>query len=321
MFSEFELALAGAIDPPQSQSRPERADEYENDRQSFKRPRAPQRKQSDFVMTSAPSFSNSAFSNSASRMDSNVVQQSIQVDDEDDNNQLEERIRKLDADQRPIQSGPVKKRPSAHKIPTIEHSLHAAANTLLEHQQIGTVNLGMGALQEIEELTRCNDEFTKVDPFICISDTLFTGTCNIMLYETVRVSVFILACHLGCQYTVSAVEGATSTPKSFRKVAVNAMTGSALEEQLLQGAQTFDCERRVHEKLLERCEGNQDIVDLQLLYVDYHMMTLGPMSSEDAAGAGFIEDESRIFGSVLANERISQEGGGLMGSQGDFADD
>lgn len=322
MFSEFELALAGVLDPPSPPQYYKKSQKQE-EKTPFKRPRSPlgrvmhdgddednrDRYESDFVMPTQKQRQVPVIQSSVGRSAHAVVLQPLPQEDSVDYSSL---IQDLPPEERPIQDGSLRIRPRDTNRVTVDHTIHSAAFALLNAQRDGVLELGMGTLQDLQAIVQCDDEFTTVDPFVTLCDSLSTGTCVVYLEETVRVSTVILAHYLGCRYSIAIMKDIPSKPKSFKDVSVRpASSETTAKHQKFSNVHIGGngIQEIVEQTLLERYNGDASQVERRLFYVAYHMAKMGPLSSEDAADAGFIEEEAKIIGSVLANEKMPTEEG------------
>lgn len=184
----------------------------------------------------------------------------------------------------------------------IPYYIHNAATTLVGAHNDRDINLSQAAFNDLSRLSACRDEFTTIDPIIVISDTLFTGSCNIYLKEAIPVSFLVLAHYLKLTYGVEVVPDVTSKSKLYTEVTVKPYHGKETKH-----AQEFGCEEAVKAALKQRGKNWQEMLKL----VQIHYARVGAISPDVACDYTFIEAQLNVMSKVLSNvtpKSAEQEG-------------
>jgi hypothetical protein len=189
----------------------------------------------------------------------------------------------------------IESRPSTNTV--ISYGTRLGATLLLDSCTDGEISLSMAARTDLQKLVNCDDEFTIIDPPIVIYDTLSTGTCNIYCKEVVRLSIYLLACHLKCSWTVELFEDQMSNPKPFSEIQLKPYHNSKFDH-----AQPFKCEDIVMNRLKSTLPPS--VVDEKLRLLQIHMIRLGHLTSEQACDAEFIQSQLEMIPSILNKQKV-----------------
>lgn len=183
---------------------------------------------------------------------------------------------------------PIHVRPRTQNI--VSFRIHRSAGILLDAHHQREIQLDHGTISTLNEILKCDDEYTKTDPYVVICDTLNNGACAIYLKEVVPVSLLLLARFLGCAYVVDLGHKMRSKPKLYSDVFVKPFHDSKTEH-----AQPFGLLETVQEELEAR--GNN--VEEAIQAVQIHMLRLGVIASVDACDETFLEEQTVIVGKLL----------------------
>lgn len=183
-----------------------------------------------------------------------------------------------------------------HKV-IVPYRTLAAADTLLSAMMAGELALGQQTVQELQMISKCTDEFTMIDPPVCITDTLETDTCRIYLKEVVPVSLLVLALHLGLTYRVELIPGRSSRPKSYDQVTVKACKKIGAGQKPLH--QPFHLRDAIFPAL-----GRENEARRKMILVQIYFARKGAISSFDAADLSFLEVCKEDMPMVLDNKPI-----------------
>lgn len=177
-----------------------------------------------------------------------------------------------------------------------------ACELLLEHAD--EMRISNNTREELALLLQCTDAGTVVDPLITLYKSITTGTCNIYVKETIPVSVFLMALVLKATFFVQVTGKAKTPEETFDTVAVKPFKKGA-DETSAVAVQTFDIEKAVHEKLVQR--EAQDLVEQVVAY----MHVVGPTSSAEACDGEFLathlESMKKIFSGELVLVKQQQQ--------------
>jgi hypothetical protein len=183
---------------------------------------------------------------------------------------------------------PIHVRPRTQNI--VSFRIHRSAGILLDAHQQREIQLDHGTISALNEILKCDDEYTKTDPYVVICDTLSNGACSIYLKEVVPVSLLLLARFLGCVYVVDLGHKMRSKPKLYSDVFVKPFHDSKTEH-----AQPFGLLETVQEEL----EARGNIAEEAMQAVQVHMLRLGVIASVDACDDMFLEEQTVIVGKLL----------------------
>lgn len=186
----------------------------------------------------------------------------------------------------------------------IPYAIKHAAEVLMDAHTQRDIRLSGGALSDMGQLLKCDDEFTTYDPPVIICDSLDTGTCRIYVKEVVPISILLMAMFFKCTYTIEVISGVSSNAKTYEDVQVKAFHDSNAEY-----AQPFGCREHVE---LAIQESNID-VDTATRLSQYYMYKLGPLSSETASDPNFIQDHVDRLGKFVTSEKnvLEKRGDGV----------
>lgn len=198
-----------------------------------------------------------------------IVLKHFKSHDTDPNELLDGYVAKVDAP-------PIQIRPRDQTI--IPYRIYNSALEIMTAHQDKEIRISQETLNDMDALLKCDDEFTKTDPYVVIYDTLSTGSCNIYMKEIVPVSILLLAQVLDCQYQLEIMRGVLSDPKPFSKVPVK-----PFHDSLIDHAQPFFCEEIVREKLGSKADGT--IKKVQVM-----MLQKGVIPSREACDTNFLLD-------------------------------
>ncbi len=180
----------------------------------------------------------------------------------------------------------------------ISYSLQQAAQTIAEAIKSGECrSLPMEVAQMMEKIGNQPNEFTGIDPFVFICYTLWTGSCNIYLKEAIPISALILLVYFQSDFTVEILpDGETvSRPKKFTEVTIFPYDGSDTGF-----AQAFKWKRI----LSQAFESNGMRQDEKMADVQYFMESIGERSSLSVADMFFVQDQAKVIGSFLNDEKL-----------------
>lgn len=180
----------------------------------------------------------------------------------------------------------------------ISYSLQQAAQTIAEAIKSGECrSLPMEVAQMMEKIGNQPNEFTGVDPFVFICYTLWTGSCNIYLKEAIPISALILLVYFQSDFTVEILpDGETvSRPKKFTEVTIFPYDGSDTGF-----AQAFKWKHI----LSQAFESNGMRQDDKMADVQYFMESIGERSSLSVADMFFVQDQAKVIGSFLNDEKL-----------------
>jgi hypothetical protein len=164
--------------------------------------------------------------------------------------------------------------------------------------------------QMLEKVASKPNEFFRIDPFVFMTYTLWTGSCNIYLKEAVPLSVLILLIYFDASFQVEILpDGETiSRPKKFSEVSLFPYDGSTTSF-----AQGFQWKQSLETAFQNRGMNMKEKME----DVDYFMETLGEMSSDDAANMLFVQEQSKTIGAFLNNVKLSAQDS-KIGASGDM---
>ncbi len=250
------------------------------------RPRQPQQRQSDFAQPAPKKQQRVSFRDDDDVMlpqdATNPVVARIQPQDN-----VEDLFKNME---NVANLGPVQDQRKNRVV--IPYYIHSAASSLVVAQKNREVNLSGQALSSLQKLAACDDEFTMIDPIVVISDTLFTGSCNVYMKEALPISFLILAHHLKLTYTLEVMPGVNSKAKPYTEVNLKPYHGKETKH-----AQEFGCEEAVKVALKQRGPNWNEMLRL----VKIHFARIGPISSADVCEYAFIEAQLSVMTKVLNN--------------------
>jgi len=175
--------------------------------------------------------------------------------------------------------------------------LQNAAETMLFYANDGFIRLNYDIKVQLEKFVHAPNEFTVVDPFIFISYTIWTGSCNIYMKDALPISSFILLLYFDCSFVVEIIpDGVTLTKqKKFTEVNISPYDGTDFSF-----AQSFKWKQILKEAFLERDLNQEEKTE----DVNYFMQTLGELSSASVADLMFLQEQANLIGSYLNNQKI-----------------
>jgi hypothetical protein len=169
----------------------------------------------------------------------------------------------------------------------IPYNVQHGASLLLDAHNDQDIRLGYEALKEIQMLAACDDEFTRVDPFVVIYDTFTTGTCKIYVEEVVPISDLLLARFFDFHYKVVIMEDIESNPRNFKAIKARPYVGKTHTD-----VQSLGCSDMVKQRLSAE----------QTKLVQIYMLRMGPQSSSFVCDFDWLETQTKAMGKVLTQK-------------------
>lgn len=208
-------------------------------------------------------------------------------------------------------SGAPKKRNAVGVIPesssssgggTIPYELQQAARTIVDAFKAGTLrHLSTEVAKVFEQIAARPNQYFGIDPLVFISYTLWTGSCNIFLKESIPLSKLLFLIHFDAEFSVEILpDGETvSRPKKFTDVSVTPFDGSSTSH-----AQNFKWKQIMGQVFVSRGINEMEQRDM-LDNLNYFMETLGELDSANVADMLFIQEQAKLLGPALNDERAA----------------
>jgi hypothetical protein len=143
----------------------------------------------------------------------------------------------------------------------IPYRIKAAARVIADAREVPRT-----VQTECEALARLPDEFTRVDPYVVLVDTVPLGALRVHMKEAVPVSTLLIARLLKCTYGIPGV-----APRNYANARLKPFHETGLEH-----AQPFYCD-----------EGIDEHYDRTRVLA--YVQALGPIASEVAASHAFVD--------------------------------
>lgn len=209
-------------------------------------------------------------------------------------------------------NGATKKRNAVGVIPesttsgggggTIPYELQQAARTIVDAFRAGTLrHLSTEVAKVFEQIAARPNQYFGIDPLVFISYTLWTGSCNIFLKESIPLSKLLFLVHFDAEFSVEILpDGETvSRPKKFTEVSVTPFDGASTSH-----AQNFKWKQIMGQIFVSR--GINETEQREMLdNLNYFMETLGELDSANVADMLFIQEQAKLLGPALNDERVA----------------
>jgi hypothetical protein len=166
---------------------------------------------------------------------------------------------------------PMRPQPGRSQARVIPYRVKVAARVIADAREASRT-----AQIECEGLARLPDEYTRVDPYVVLVDTIPLGALRVHMKEAVPLSTLLAARLLRCKY---GIPGAAARDYASARLKPYHETG-------LDHAQPFYCDESIDDEHFDRTR--------VLAYVQ----ALGPISSEVAASHVFVDEHLERLASL-----------------------
>jgi hypothetical protein len=172
-----------------------------------------------------------------------------------------------------------------------------AANILLRENEI---NMSPGVINTLETLMHHDDEYTIVDPYVVLSDTIPNGgLCKVYMKEIVPVSVILLLRAMNCSYGVRFSANDRSEDRSY----VTDVTVREFKDTNADHVQSFGCSDAIR----DGCEIRNLDYDEVVSEVYAYMTKQGEQPSYVACSPEFLEAHVVEIKNILSGEATHLE--------------